>query len=139
MCFFDAIGITEPIVVVVHDFGGPWLLSWVAENPKRVRGLLIMNTLFQQDHRWHFWAKIWQIPLLGELAMKLTTRALFRTECKKGSKDLTNAFINETYDRMHPTMQKTVLRSYRGYAKPNIIFNGWQKNLNRQLNKYPLR
>ncbi len=131
--FIESLELTEPIVVAVHDFGGPWLLPWVSTYPERVRGLLIMNTLYQTQYRWHFWARVWQTPLLGELSMMLANRPLVRWELKRGSDNFPISLADETYDRMTPIMKKTVLRVYRAYAKPQEIFQGWQQQLAKAL------
>lgn len=36
--------LTEPFVLVVHDWGGPIGLRWAVENPDRVAGLVILDT-----------------------------------------------------------------------------------------------
>lgn len=137
--FIETLGIAEPIIVAVHDFGGPWLLPWVATYPNKVRGLLVLNTLFHPSFRWHFWARVWQTPLLGELSMMTLNRPLLRWELKRGAKNLPDATVNETYDRMHLTMRKTVLRVYRAYAKPREMFAGWQQQLEKVLTRIPSR
>jgi len=137
--FIDALKITEPMVVAVHDFGGPWLLPWVAENPDRVRGLLLMNTLFQQTYHWHFLARIWQTPKLGELSMKLLNHFAVRRELRRGPAPLPDHIIKATYDRIHPTLRKTTLRFYRAYAKPQIIFAGWQQKIEQLTQQIPTR
>lgn len=137
--FLQALEINEPIVAIVHDFGGPWLLPWIAENPERVRGLLILNTLFQQNYQWHFWARIWQMPVIGEISMKIMNRPLIRWEMKRGSKTLTNAVIDETYDRINDITKRTVLRFYRAYANPEKIFSGWQHKLEKITQTIPTK
>jgi len=137
--FIESLDISELVVVAVHDFGGPWLLPWVATYPTRVRGLLVLNTLFHPGIRWHFWARVWQTPLLGELSIMLLNRPLLRWELKRGSANLPDSAINETYDRMHLTMKKTVLKIYRAYAKPKEIFDGWQQQLEKVLKQIPSR
>jgi len=43
------------VVVVVHDHGGPFGLVFVVACPRRVRGLVMQNTVFNQL-RWHLFA-----------------------------------------------------------------------------------
>lgn len=137
--FADAVGIEEPAVVAVHDFGGPWLLPWVARFPERVRGVLILNTLFHGDYRWHGWARVWQTPLLGEISMALLSRWGLRLEMKRGCPKITREICDATYARIHPTMKKTVLRFYREYAKPGPTFAEWEERLAGAMAGLPCR
>jgi haloalkane dehalogenase len=41
------------VAVVVHDWGGFIGLAWVCDNPDRVRALVISDTGFFSDGRWH--------------------------------------------------------------------------------------
>lgn len=65
----DAMGVTEPVDLVVHDVGGFYGLAWLARRPERVRRVVITNTLFHKHYRWHFWGRVWRAPVLGEIAM----------------------------------------------------------------------
>lgn len=109
----QAIGIKEPLNLVVHDIGGPYGLSWAAKHPKKVRSLVIMNTVFSSDFEWHSMAKIWRTPILGELMQMLTNRRAFVRELRRGSRKLSLEQINRTYDLMTPEMKRMVLRLYR--------------------------
>jgi cis-3-alkyl-4-acyloxetan-2-one decarboxylase len=42
--FVDALGLTEPLSLVVHDWGGPIALSWAVDHPERVDRLVLLNT-----------------------------------------------------------------------------------------------
>jgi len=137
--FMDAVGLHTPVHVVVHDFGGPWILPWVATHRDRVCSVFILNTLFHRDYRWHRWARIWQTPVLGELAMLLTTRTVLRRELRLYAPGVRGELLDETYDRMHRTMRRTVLRTYRAYARPEDIFDGWEENLLITLENLPVR
>jgi len=44
----DALAL-ERVVLVVHDLGGPIGLLWAVRNPRRVAGLVVLNTLFHPD------------------------------------------------------------------------------------------
>ena len=56
--------------------------------PEKVRRLAIMNTMFFPDYRWHFWARVWRTPLLGELSFAVNTRWGLTQEMRRGSKRL---------------------------------------------------
>jgi pimeloyl-ACP methyl ester carboxylesterase len=137
--FYDAMGHTEPILVVVHDFGGPWLLPWVARNREKVRGLVICSAPFHPSFRWHFWGRIWQTLGLGELSARLTTRALTRFEMRRGSKGLPVSYCDQAFDDMHPVMQRSVLRTYRSHADPIACFAEEHPRLMAALADLPTR
>ncbi len=42
--FVDGLGLTEPVSLVVHDWGGAIALSWAVDNVERVDKLLVLNT-----------------------------------------------------------------------------------------------
>lgn len=125
--FVTAVGVQQPLDLVVHDIGGPLGLAWAVMHPQRVRRMAILDTAFHRDYRWHFWGRVWRTPLLGELSMALLNRSGFRMELRRGSRKLTRAQIDETFDRMHPTMKRTVLQIYRA-ADPWKLA-GWDERL----------
>ena len=66
------------VTLVVHDWGAAGLL-WAMREPDRVRKLVVINAVPLFAHyRWHRAARIWRTPLLGELAMGVTTRGTLR-------------------------------------------------------------
>ncbi|SMC92572.1 Pimeloyl-ACP methyl ester carboxylesterase [Desulfocicer vacuolatum DSM 3385] len=135
--FFNALGIDGQIVVAVHDIGGPAFLPWVTENPHRVRGLVITNTFFQKDYRWHEWARIWQTPIIGSLAMMALNKPVVRWTMNRGGGNIPEWFVDDTYSRMHSIMRRTVIRFYRAYAKPDLIFDNWEETLGAALKQIP--
>lgn len=122
-----ALGIDEPLNLVVHDIGGPYGLAWAVRFPAKVRSLAIMNTVFFQDYRWHRMGRLWRMPVIGELVQALTTRRGFLRELRRGSRHLTDQHIHRTYDRVTPAMKRMVLRWYRATDPRN--FAGWEDRL----------
>jgi haloalkane dehalogenase len=57
----DALGVTEPVVLAVHDIGGVYGVPWAAKNRHRVRGLVITNTVVFEKFRWFFPATTWAL------------------------------------------------------------------------------
>ncbi|MEM9303415.1 MAG: alpha/beta fold hydrolase [Pseudomonadota bacterium] len=135
--FTATVGIDEPCIAVVHDFGGPWLLPWVAAHPERVRGLVVTNTLFHHAYRWHFWARVWQTPVLGELAMLWTPKWLFRRELAKGDPALPMSHADEAHGWSHRAMRRTVLRTYRAHAQPGQVLGDWPDRLKAAIASMP--
>ena len=69
-----ALDIREPVTLVVHDWGGGIGLAWACKYPQRIARVLAINTVFTPGYRWHFWARVWRTPILGELSMLLMNR-----------------------------------------------------------------
>ena len=126
---------TEPIDLVVHDFGGLFGLAWAVRHPERVRRLAILNTMFFPDYRWHFWARVWRTPILGELSLAVSTRTGLALEMRRGSKRLPMAHARKAYDVMTPLMTRTMLRLYRA-ADPER-FASWQPGLEALMARVP--
>jgi len=53
----DALGL-EKVAVAVHDWGGFIGLSWACDHPERVDALIVSNTGFFADGKWHGMAKM---------------------------------------------------------------------------------
>jgi pimeloyl-ACP methyl ester carboxylesterase len=130
-----ALGISQPLDLVVHDFGGLFGIAWAVRHPQRVRRLVIMNTVFFPDYRWHFWARVWRTPLLGELSFIVNTGWALALEMRRGSKRLPVAHARRAFAAMTPTMTQTVLRLYRA-ADPQV-FAPWQDGLRALIAQVP--
>ena len=126
---------SAPVDLVVHDFGGLFGIAWAVRHPDRVRRLAILNTMFFPEYRWHFWARVWRTPLLGELSLALNSRSGLALEMRRGSKRLPEAYARQAYDVMTPLMKKTMLRLYRA-ADPER-FAPWQPGLDALLARVP--
>ncbi len=131
------IGVDQPLDLAVHDFGGPYGLSWAVRNPGKVRRIAIMSSLYFADYRWHFWARIWRTPVLGEVSMLLMNRWIFGWELRRGSRRLPAEHIRETWGRIHPAMKRMVLRLYR--ATDPACFRGWEEQLHALAARVPVR
>lgn len=115
-----------PLTLVVHDFGGVYGLAWAARHPEKVKHLVITNTLFHSDYQWHFWARVWRTPLLGELSMVLLAVPvlgwqLLRLSMAMGSKRLSRAQMHEAYAALGPATRKMVLHLYRASDPENFV------------------
>jgi pimeloyl-ACP methyl ester carboxylesterase len=122
----DSVGL-ERVHLVVHDVGGPYGLAFAAKNPHRLRSLTIFNTNFFPDYRWHFWARVWRTPLLGELAMLIANRPLFIRELKRGSPNMSREYASAAYDEFGRDARRSVLRWYR--AMDPEVHAGWDQEL----------
>jgi len=61
-----------PIDLVGHDWGA--ILGWRLVNmrPDLIRTWTLIAAPVWPDYRWHFFARIWQTPTLGELSTRVT-------------------------------------------------------------------
>lgn len=124
--FVVAAKIDEPVTLVMHDVGGPHGCAWLVKHPERVSRVVFTNTSFSPDFRWHFWARIWRAPLLGELSMALMNYEIYAREMKKAR--ITNeAEIRESFARITPRMKRGVLAWYR--KMDPTVFEGWSQKL----------
>ncbi|HJZ12636.1 MAG TPA: alpha/beta hydrolase [Acidobacteriota bacterium] len=131
----DAARIPLPLHVVVHDFGGPFGMAWAVTHREQVKSLCVMNSTFFSDFHWHFWARIWRTPLLGELSLATMNWPLFRHEMQRGSRKLTEEQMRHTYKNVTPALKRMVLRLYRATDPAN--FRGWEGQLLELISQIP--
>jgi haloalkane dehalogenase len=67
----------DPLVLCVHDWGALIGLRWAAENPARVRALVISSGGFFPDGKWHGMAKALRTEGTGEELIDGMTRESF--------------------------------------------------------------
>jgi len=71
--FIDGLGLTEPLSLVVHDWGGAIALAWAVDNVDRLDKLVVLNTgAFPlppgKSMPWSLRAA--RLPLVGDLAVR---------------------------------------------------------------------
>jgi pimeloyl-ACP methyl ester carboxylesterase len=95
--FLDQAGV-ECAHLVLHDFGGPWGLAWAAEHPRRVASITLINTGVLRGYRWHFAARIWRLPLVGEVFQQTVNATAFRALVNfRARRPLPDAFVDRMY------------------------------------------
>ena len=100
--------------LVLHDFGGPWGLAWAAGHPDQIRSLSLINIGVMSGYRWHYLARLWRTPLVGELFMATTTRAGFGMLLKHGNpRGLPKPFVDRMFTHFDAGTRRAVLRLYR--------------------------
>jgi pimeloyl-ACP methyl ester carboxylesterase len=132
----DALSL-ERVHLVVHDIGGMYGLAFASEHPERLHTLTIFNTSFHPDLRWHFWARMWRTPLVGEVVMALGTETLFVRETRKGSPGLTAEHTKAMWAAFTPQAKRMVLRFYRKMDPEG--FHGWNERLRQTTARVPTR
>lgn len=121
--------INEPVTLVTTDFGGHYSMAFIVKYPQLVRGIAISNTNFFQDYHWHFVAKLYRLPMLGELLVRSASRSMMRKTLKGVSPALPDSYIENSYDSGFGSarVRKTILRMYRERSPGD--FAGWEEKL----------
>ena len=105
--------------LVLHDFGGPIGLAWAAGEPQRVASLTLIDIGVMPGYRWHWMARIWRTPVLGEAFQAATTRAAFRRAITRPEpRGLPAAHVERMYDQYGKRTRRAVLRLYRATDDP---------------------
>jgi pimeloyl-ACP methyl ester carboxylesterase len=127
--FLAAVGISEPVNLVVHDIGGPFGLAWAVRHPKKVKSITIMNTVFQPEYRWHRYGRICRTPILGELLHILMTQSGLARSIRINSGMIKpgREQINATYLYFTHSVRRMVVRVYRGLDP--AVFQAWDAEL----------
>lgn len=135
--FVQSVGITGPVALVVHDWGLMGL-CWACKYPQRIARVVIANTVFNHLYQWHFWARVWRIPLLGELSMLLMNRWIFAREMRRGSIKLTREQIDHEFKGAFSkfSSRRVVLRLYRSADPAKLI--GWETQLESLAQRVPV-
>lgn len=109
----QALGVNKAHLVL-HDFGGPWGLAWAALNPSKVASLTLVNVGILKGYSWHYMAKLWRTPLVGEFVMATTTRFGLAMLLKHGNpRGLPTAYLDEMYENFDAGTKRAVLKLYR--------------------------
>jgi pimeloyl-ACP methyl ester carboxylesterase len=123
----DGLGLDQ-MDLVVHDIGGLFGLSFATLHPERVRTLTIFNTSYFPDYIWHPVGRIWRVPLLGELAMLLTSRASFVGSLLASAPLLPRAYAERAYDSFTWKTRRMVLRYYAAMDIAKVM-PGWDTRM----------
>jgi pimeloyl-ACP methyl ester carboxylesterase len=113
----------ERFNLVVSDWGGLALVT-AQELHERIGRVVIINSVpLLPGYRWHRLARLWRTPVLGELAMGLTTKSIARRlarEARPDGKPLPDATIDSIWAHFDQGTQRAILKLYRG-APPSLL------------------
>ncbi|WP_077035210.1 alpha/beta fold hydrolase [Pelomonas sp. KK5] len=100
--------------LVLHDFGGPWGLRWAAGHLAQVASVTLFNIGLMPGYRWHYLARIWRTPVLGELFMASTNRPGLKLALRHGNpRGLPEAYFDEMYANYDKGTRRAILALYR--------------------------
>src|SRR3954453_14275820 len=94
--FRGALGLDD-VVLVVHDWGGLIGLRWACDHPGVARALVISNTGFFADGRWHGMAELMRTPGTGEKLVDGMTRESFKSLVEAVAKRVDDTTIDEYF------------------------------------------
>src|SRR3954470_20417276 len=83
------------VVLVVHDWGGLIRLRWACEHPELIRAMVISNTGFFSDGKWHGMAEALRTPGQGEQLVGGLDRDGFAAMLRSVSPELDDRSIDE--------------------------------------------
>jgi haloalkane dehalogenase len=85
----------DPVVLVVHDWGGLIGLRWACEHPEAVRALVISCTGFFPEGKWHGLAQAMRTPGQGEELVRAMDRDGFTAFMRQASPWLSEEALDE--------------------------------------------
>lgn len=98
----------------LHDFGGAWGMRWAVEHPRQVRSLVLCCIGAMPGIRWHKYARIWRIRVLGELFQLLASRRAIRMSLHaENPKPFPDAFVNRVANDSDWPNKRAQLKLYR--------------------------
>ena len=106
--------------IVAHDLGGVWGLAWAASHPRQLASLTLMGIGALPGYRWHRYARLNRIPLVGELMLRGATRQAVARALRSGSQhEPPERFVGQALRQYHdPGTRKAILDFYR--ATPDL-------------------
>jgi pimeloyl-ACP methyl ester carboxylesterase len=123
--FLDEVVNVERVRLVVHDWGAA-ALAFAQRHPERIERLAILDAVpLLPGYRWHRAARMWRTPLLGELAMGLTScRTLERALRPAFAEAVPAGFAEATMRHFDQGTQRAILRLYRSAPEPTLAAAG---------------
>jgi pimeloyl-ACP methyl ester carboxylesterase len=144
----QALGVADPLILVVHDTGGMVGTAWAAANVDRLRGMVITNTVAFDGFPWFRIARQWGDSSvrgrirawLGMAALGWRRGALFKKIFGAQCPELDAAQL-ERFARtfaMNPRAKRTTLRQFRQFMQPGF-FRDFDDMRRRILDRVPCR
>ena len=104
--FLEHLGV-DRVRLVVHDWGAVGLL-WAQRFPEYVERLVIVDAVpLLPGYRWHWVARAWRMPLVGEVAVGASTRWVARRV------GVPAAVVEQSWPYFDQGTQRAILRLYR--------------------------
>jgi len=123
--FLDAVVEVERVRLVVHDWGAA-ALSFAQRHPERIERLVVIDAVpLLPGYRWHRTARMWRAPLLGELAMGLTSRRTLERALRPAfAGPVPDGFAEAALRHFDQGTQRAILRLYRSASEASLAASG---------------
>ena len=107
--------------LVLHDFGGAWGLEWTLQNPGAVASVTLLGIGVFRDFRWHHWARMWRLPLVGDVIQYTTPRVFAKVMTARENPRLSPAQADLLSRHISPYgTRRAILAGYR--ATPASVY-----------------
>jgi pimeloyl-ACP methyl ester carboxylesterase len=121
--FTHSVGL-ERFSLVVHDWGGGLGLAFAQRFPERIERLLVHTCVpILPGYRWHWIARIWRTPVLGEVFMATASRWAFEQISRLANVapgPLPESFIDRFWPDFDRGTRRAILRLYRS-SPPDVL------------------
>jgi haloalkane dehalogenase len=118
--WFDALGITKNVILVVHDWGSALGFSWAQRHPERVKAIVYMESIVRPFNSWDEWPA--------------ATTAFFQAQRTQGGEDLIlekNLFIEYLLPLRNISAEamEVYRRHYRNPGPTRLPMLAWTRDL----------
>ncbi len=125
--FADHIGLGSS-ALVINDWGAGLGLGFAQRRPERIERLVIIDGLpLLPGYCWHWTARQWRRPIVGELAMGFTTKRVARRVLRDATHE-PGALPRSFYDHFWPDFdhgtQRAILKLYRSAPEDQLARAG---------------
>ena len=111
--FREALGL-DRVALVVHDWGGLIGLRWACDHPDAVTALVISDTGFFPDGKWHGLAQTLRTEGQGEELMRNMNREVFGAALRQASPGMSDETLDEFWKAFaDPDRRQNQLDLYR--------------------------
>ena len=122
--FIEGAAIPTPLNLIVADFGATYGLSWAVTHPQKVERLAIVGgSNFSSRYRWHGTARLFRIPLLGEVMMATVTLPAYEKTMRHNAPLVSPEYVRESYalSLAKPETRRMMLKLYRSVNPRDFI------------------
>jgi pimeloyl-ACP methyl ester carboxylesterase len=120
--FIDVVGL-ERFSLVVHDWGG-LALALAQRFPERIERLVLHTCVpLLPGYRWHWIARVWRTPIVGELFMATSSKWAFKQISRQSNVTpgpLPDLFIDRFWPDFDRGTRRAILGLYRS-APPEVL------------------
>lgn len=119
--FVDHLG-WDKFSLVVHDWGAA-ALPFAARMRDRLERLVVIDGVpLLPGYRWHWVARLWRTPVVGELTMGFMTKTSMIRRASAGGTDQTwpRDFADEVWERFDQGTRRAILKLHRSGAPDQL-------------------